>query len=170
MISRHAWPTKPSPKARSPRIRASPERTCRGGQERAEEEAVGLTLATIGSRLRVEDMLVHAVGERSRLYADDYPHALAAAGLAAVDLIDSFPVLTGNFAYTRGESTPGASRLVPFRSTRGRYAVYADIAETEALLFRLDPIRVARWLEARGFDIGEWHDPRSTARRGARGA
>ena len=60
--------------------------------------------------------------------------------------------------------------LVPFRSTRGRYAVYADIAETEALLFRLNPIRVARWLEARGFDIGEWHDPRSGRAVAVRGA
>ena len=45
-----------------------PGEDLRGGQERAEEEAVGLAVATIGSRLRVEDMLVHAVGERSHLY------------------------------------------------------------------------------------------------------
>jgi hypothetical protein len=41
------------------------------------------------------------------------------------------------------------------------YRVYADLAETEALLVRLDPQRVARWLEGRGFQLPAWNDARS---------
>src|SRR5690606_34183979 len=51
--------------------------------------------------------------------------AIDAAGLEGVELVDTFPVLTGNFGYIRGDPTPGESRLVPFKDARGNYAIYA---------------------------------------------
>src|SRR5690606_2705626 len=95
------------------------------------------------------------------LYRDRYPPLVEKAKLEAVEFVDSFPVLTANYGYTRGQATPGASRLVPFQDRRGDYVVYADLAKTEALFVRLDPVRVARWLEGQGFALREWSDSRS---------
>jgi len=54
------------------------------------------------------------------------------------------------YGYTRGGGDPATSRLVPFRRPRGGYRLHGDLAETEALFFRLDPVMVAAWLSKRG--------------------
>jgi hypothetical protein len=100
---------------------------------------------------------------REELYRTHYPAALERAGLEAIELVDKFPVLTGNFGYTRGGSDPGHSRLVPFRNRRGEYVVHADVGDTEALFVRLEPQRVAQWLRDRGHPIDDWRDA-TTAR------
>jgi hypothetical protein len=82
-------------------------------------------------------------------YASKYPAGLANGGFAGVDLGERFPVLNVMYGYTRGGGETATSRLVPFRHPRGGYRLYGDLSETEALSFRLDPIRVARWLTAR---------------------
>lgn len=133
-------------------------------REAASAEAVTIALALSDSRTRLADLAagVNASSELATLYLDAYPPALADSGLDAVELIDQFPVLTGNFGYTRGSSTPGASRLVPFREQRGgAYVVYADVGSTEALFFRLNPTKVARWLERRGHHLRPWSDDRT---------
>jgi len=135
-----------------------------GQREDAEAQAVTVALATLESRVRIDDLVnaTVATSDLGLLYRVKYPEALKTAGLCAVDLIERFPVLTGHFGYTRGDHEPGKGRLVPFK---GRYAqgykIYADIAETEALFIRLDPLRVARWLTAEKYDIPSWSDERS---------
>ena len=79
-----------------------------------------------------------------------YPPAIREAGLDEVELLEPFPVLTTVFGYTRGEAAAGASTLRPFRAADGSIRLHAIKAETEGLLFRLDPLRVANWLTARG--------------------
>jgi hypothetical protein len=133
-------------------------------RELALNEAVTIAAAMDQSRVRIADLLAALDGndrtERSSLYHHYYPVALARSGLESIDLIEKFPVLTGNFGYTRGSSTPGASNLRPFR-VGVNYAVYADLAETEALFVRLKASRVATWLRAEGFSIEDWGDERS---------
>lgn len=131
--------------------------------EDAEGQAVTIALAMSESRQRIQDLVAATklMSELGVLYRDKYPVALKSAGLESVDLIDKFPVLTGSFGYTRGDSSPGASRLVPFRERSGAYKVYADIAETEALFVRLDAMRVANWLRDRGFGLDAYHDART---------
>ncbi len=132
-------------------------------REEAESQAIKIALATFESRLRIEDLqnsVAHG-SELHTLYRQTYPDALAAAGLAAVEFVDRFPVLTGNFGYTRGNNSPGASRLVTFRDRRGGNVVYADIAQTEAMFVRLQPTRVATWLVSRGHQLETWNDHRS---------
>src|SRR5439155_866102 len=50
--------------------------------------------------------------------------------------------------YTRGDSRPGAARLVAFRE-RGHLRAYGSTHPTEALLFRIDPLAVHKWLRDR---------------------
>lgn len=119
--------------------------------DEAERQAVSIALATSESRITVDDLQSGLPGDSpmQSLYRTSYRQAMARAGVETVELIDRFPVMTGMFGYTRGKTEPGASRLVAFRDSSG-YVVYGDIAETEALFVRLDPMRVARWLQAQG--------------------
>jgi len=135
-----------------------------GRREDAEAQAVTIALATMESRIRTEDLVVatDASSDLGALYRVRYAEAQRSAGVAAVDLIDRFPVLTGHFGYTRGDHEPGSGRLVPFKGRHGEgYRVYADIAETEALFVRLDPLRVAQWLAGQGYQLPVWTDDRS---------
>lgn len=133
--------------------------------EDARSEAVSIAVALADSRLTTSQMFDRSpVGTTRRdLYGEVYPEAMARCGLEAVELVERFPVLTGMYGYTRGDSTPGSSRLVPFRDRRqhSQYRIYAERAETEALYFRLKPERVARWLEQRGHVLGDWQDSRA---------
>ena len=61
--------------------------------------------------------------------------------------------MSGVFGYTRGKTEPGQSTLKPYRDRSGNFVVYADTADTEALLVRLAPQRVVEWLRSRGFPI-----------------
>lgn len=122
-------------------------------KEDAESQAVSVALATSGSRLTIQDLLDDSSGTPMEpLYRERYPEAITRAGLNSVDLIDKFPVLTGMFGFTRGPAEPGESCLVPF-VYKGDYAVYGDIAETEALFVRLDPLVVCNWLRAKGHRV-----------------
>ncbi len=128
--------------------------------EQARSDAVTITLACSESRLRVSD-LVHGTDPKSDngiLYRQEYPARMQAAGIHSVELCDRFPVLTGMLGYTRGPTTPGESRLVPFREKNGTYRVYADVAETEAFFVRLAPCQVADWLRARGANLDGYTD------------
>ncbi|MCA9610315.1 MAG: hypothetical protein KC619_32190 [Myxococcales bacterium] len=131
--------------------------------EPARADAVTIALALSESRLQHKDLVegTEVWSDLGVLYRDKYPPVIGQANLEAIELIDSFPVLTANYGYTRGPAAPGASRLVPFRDRRGTYVVYGDVAKTEALFVRLDPVKVARWLEAQGFPLRTWSDSRS---------
>lgn len=134
-----------------------------GVPEEAENQAVTVALALSESRTRAEDLIasVEPQSELGILYRGRYPEAIAEAGLERVELIDKFPVLTGQYGYTRGSFEPGASRLRAYRERSGDYIVYGDIGETEALFVRLLPTRVAKWLTVRGYTLESWTDGRT---------
>jgi hypothetical protein len=124
----------------------------------AEQEAADIAMALSGSRTTVGN-LVHdtsADSQLGRLYRQEYRTGFLAAGLEDVELVEKFPVLTGNFGFTRGELAAGASRLVPFRNRKGNPVVYGEAGETEALFIRLRPSSVAGWLQRLGFDLASW--------------
>lgn len=97
------------------------------------------------------------------LYEGAYGDAMRAADLAGVDLLANFPVATLSFGYTRGDMSPGAARLVPFRE-RGQIRAYGSLSRTEALLFRLDPMHVYQHLVARGHALPDVDGPRAAHR------
>lgn len=119
-------------------------------KEEAFEAALRLAYAASGSRVRLDELAARsAPGARAR-YEQLYPPAIREAGIEAVELLETFPVLTAVFGYTRGDATAGRSTLRPFRAPDGSLRIHAIKAETEGLLFRLDPLRTATWLAARG--------------------
>jgi hypothetical protein len=132
-----------------------PEQT----RTRAQEEALGLASAVTAGRIRIADMVDGTTPPLRSLYEGPYPAAISLAGLSGVELLTNFPVASLAYGYTRDGGDPGQSRLVPFRE-RGRPRVYASLARTEALLFRLDPQAVYRQLRARGAALDAASDDR----------
>lgn len=128
--------------------------------DEAREAALKIAYATVGGRVRVED-LVRRAGPKARArYETLYGPAVTEAGLEAVELLENFPVLTAAFGYTRGgNGASGQSSLRWFKGDDGSIQLHGLKAETEALLFRLDPVRVAEWLAARGHLKSATSDP-----------
>lgn len=133
-------------------------------QADAERHAKQIALATFESRVTLSDLLSRANSAALKhLYTERYPQSLAQAGFERVELIDRFPILTAQFGYTRGPSSPGASRLRTYRDQNGDYSIYGDLAQTEALLIRLDPRLVHQWLMKVGESLPPMTDSRSAA-------
>jgi hypothetical protein len=120
----------------------------------AENEALTIALAMTESRVRIADL----IGSSPELHRRIYPDALAEALLEDIELIDKFPVLTGHFGYTRGPTSPGASRLRAYRDRSGSYIVFGDLGETEALFVKMRPQSVAEWARVRGYNLDPWTD------------
>ncbi|MFF0879828.1 hypothetical protein [Micromonospora aurantiaca (nom. illeg.)] len=129
---------------------------------RAEREATDLALATFDGRVRVRDLLTDGVPPAMRdRYSNGYPAAIRRAGFETVELADRFPVMRAVYGFTRGGTTPGEVSLNLFSGKRGR-RVYADPQQSEALMFRLDPELIRRWLNHRHHRLPEATDPRGT--------
>ncbi|MEV4494551.1 hypothetical protein AB0J84_02445 [Micromonospora arborensis] len=126
-------------------------------REVAEREAVDIAMALAESRTPTTALrLPDPDDPLEKRYREKYPPALRRAGIDGLDLVDRFPILNAMYGYTRGEDDPSKCRLVPFRRKRGGYRLYGNLAETEAFLIRLDPIRVATWLAGRGHRLAGW--------------
>jgi len=128
-------------------------------RDRAHEEALALASAVAGGRMRVSDMIEGTTPPLRTLYESAYADALHNARLVTVDLLSSFPVVTLAFGYTRGDPSPGAARLVPFKE-KGRIRAYGLRTQTEALLFQLDPNAVYQYL----VDLGHHLPPAKSSR------
>lgn len=127
---------------------------------KAHEEALNLAFAVRDGRTRIEDMVEGTTPPLRTLYEGEYYDTIRRAHLEGVEFLSSFPIATLAFAYTRGDLRPGEARLVPFRE-RGRIRAYGSLARTEALLFRLDPLRVYQHLIRAGHRLPEADDPRA---------
>ncbi len=78
-------------------------------------------------------------------------------GISRLALVSDYPIITATYGYSRAEDLPNQCRLNPFPAHRdhgGRYPIYVDQIQADALLVSLDPSRIAVWLERNG------HQPR----------
>jgi hypothetical protein len=119
-------------------------------RERASASALRLAYATIGGRSRLTHPADSANALAKQRYLELYPPAIARGRFAEVELLERFPVLTAAFGYTRGAGELGNSVLQTFRDAGGGLRVHGQQVDTEALLFRLDPISVAEYLTQNG--------------------
>jgi hypothetical protein len=75
-------------------------------------------------------------------------------GLSSMSLVTDYPILTTTFGYSRGYYQPKKCRLNPFPGDRdlgGKYPIFVDQVQADALLVTLDRQRVLRWLHALNF-------------------
>lgn len=74
-------------------------------------------------------------------------------GLSSLALASDYPILTTTFGYSRGDYRPRECQLNPFpvdRDLGGKFPVFVDQVQADALLLTLDRQRVLRWLAALG--------------------
>jgi hypothetical protein len=74
-------------------------------------------------------------------------------GLSRLTLVTDFPIVTATYGYSRAEYTPNQCRLNPFPPERdhgGKFPIFVDQVQADALLLSLDPERVCIWLERNG--------------------
>lgn len=75
-------------------------------------------------------------------------------GIERLTLIPDYPVITATYGFSRGDYTPNQCRLNPFppeQDYNGKFPIFVDEVQADAILFGLDPERVYRWLERNGF-------------------
>lgn len=75
-------------------------------------------------------------------------------GLESVALATEFPITTATFGYSRVDYQPAGCRLNPFPADRdhgGKFPVFVDVIQADAILLRLDPSLVLEWMSANGF-------------------
>jgi hypothetical protein len=122
----------------------------------AEQGAVDIAMALAEGHRSVSALATDtSAPSLTDAYRVRYPQALRRTGIAGLDLVDKFPVLQAAYGYTRGDDDPARCTLVPFRNGT-KYRMYGYRSDTEAFLIRLDPVRVADWLLARGHALPGW--------------
>ncbi len=87
----------------------------------------------------------------------------------AVTLITDFPITTATFGFSRVDYQPGNCRLNPFPPDpdhQGRFPVFVDLVEADALVLRLDHLLVLEWMRHNGLTprIPQGSDPALSAR------
>ena len=74
-------------------------------------------------------------------------------GIESVTLVEDFPVTTATFGFSRVDYQPDRCQLnsfPPHRDYEGRFPIFVDMVQADALIVRLDPARTWRWLEGNG--------------------
>lgn len=80
-------------------------------------------------------------------------HNARQMGLSRLILVSDYPILTAAFGYSRAEYRPNQCRLNPFPAHpeySGRFPIFVDQIQADALLLNLNPERVISWLEQNG--------------------
>jgi hypothetical protein len=100
-------------------------------------------------------------GNTTELFDQDARHeparareAAARIGLASLTLATDFPITTATFGFTRVDYRPDVCRLNPFPADRdhgGKFPIFVDVVEADAILIRLNHDLVLDWLSANGF-------------------
>ncbi len=74
-------------------------------------------------------------------------------GLSRLVLVSDYPIVTATYGFSRAEYSPNQCRLNPFPAHPdhgGKYPIFVDQVQADALLLSLSPGRVIAWLERNG--------------------
>lgn len=74
-------------------------------------------------------------------------------GFGAVTLASDFPITTATYGYSRVDYQPDTCRINPFPPDPdhgGRFPIFVDVVQADAILLRLDHRVVLEWMEANG--------------------
>jgi hypothetical protein len=74
-------------------------------------------------------------------------------GLSNLTLVTDFPIITATYGFSRAEYVPNQCRLNPFPPDRehgGRFPIFVDQVQADAIMLSLDANRVLSWLERNG--------------------
>ncbi len=89
------------------------------------------------------------------LQSSTIPSAMIARrmGFSRLVLVSDYPIITATYGFSRAEYEPNQCRLNPFpphRDYGGKFPIFVDQVQADALLLSLNPDRVITWLERNG--------------------
>lgn len=84
-------------------------------------------------------------------------------GLSQLTLVSDYPIITASYGFSRAEYLPNECRLNPFPAHAdhaGKYPIFVDQVQADALLLSLSHERVLTWLQRNGHNptIPSGHD------------
>lgn len=87
--------------------------------------------------------------------ASDRLAAASAAqlGIESITTVGDFPITTATFGFSRADYQPGACRLNAFPADAdhgGKFPIFVDVVQADAILMRLDHRVVLQWMRANG--------------------
>jgi len=74
-------------------------------------------------------------------------------GIADIELVSDFPIITATYGFSRSEYGPNNAHLNPFPSTQasgGKYPIFTDKVQADAIRVKLDHRIVLEWMESCG--------------------
>lgn len=85
--------------------------------------------------------------------SDPSARAALQIGLSRLVLVSDYPIITATYGFSRVEYLPNQCRLNPFPAHPdhgGKFPIFVDQVQADALLLSLNPDRVIAWLERNG--------------------
>jgi hypothetical protein len=76
-------------------------------------------------------------------------------GLSQLTLVSDYPIITASYGFSRAEYLPNQCRLNPFPAHAdhgGKYPIFVDQVQADALLLSLSHERVIAWLQRNGYN------------------
>ncbi len=91
-----------------------------------------------------------------RQLSDDARAVSTRIGIQSISVEDEFPIVTATYGYSRAEYKPNDCRLNPFPAERehgGKFPIFVDQVQADAIVIRLEIERVIEWLKLNGHPI-----------------
>jgi hypothetical protein len=85
--------------------------------------------------------------------SDPSTHVARQIGFSRIVLVSDYPIITATYGFSRAEYQPNQCRLNPFPAHPdygGKFPIFVDQVQADALLLSLNPDRVITWLERNG--------------------
>lgn len=109
-----------------------------------------------------DSIIPFEIGAVTELDNENAQRLASSLGIRRLTLIDDFPIIIASYGFSRIEARPFDTNgsplcyLNPFPADReqgGKYPVFVDKVQADALLFQLDPFMVINWLRINGYEI-----------------
>ena len=110
----------------------------------------------------IDSIIPFEIGAVTELDNEDAANHATSLGISQLVLIDDFPIIIASYGFSRVEARPYSADgtplcyLNPFPGDReqgGRYPVFVDKVQADALFFQLDPFKVINWLRVNGYEV-----------------
>jgi len=110
----------------------------------------------------IDTIIPNEIGSISEYNGNGTVNTAVNMGISKLILINDFPIIVASYGFSRLESRPFDNNRVPLcnlnpfpadREQGGRYPVYVDKVQADAILIQLNPLRVINWLELNGYEI-----------------
>jgi hypothetical protein len=104
----------------------------------------------------IDSVIPYELGSAKSVQAPTALNKMNNLGITSLHLMDNFPIILASYGFSRLEYSPNDCQLNPFppdREQGGRYPIYVDKVQADAIAFQLSHLKVINWLRINGFEI-----------------